>query len=108
MIFEYLQPVSEEIQKFTEVLYNKTLDKKIVMHTATDYPNLENISIALICVNENRGADLENENYNFNDFRKAFYQLFPGNWNKGIADLGDALFGNEWSTNRYHWGNFIG
>lgn len=97
MIFEYLQPVSEEIQKFTESLSNQTLGKKIVMHTATDYPNLENISIALICVNENRGADLENENYNFNDFRKAFYQLFPGNWNKGIADLGDALVGNETS-----------
>lgn len=97
MIFEYLQPVSEEIQKFTESLSNQTLGKKIVMHTATDYPNLENISIALICVNENRGADLENENYNFNDFRKAFYQLYPGNWNKGIADLGDALVGNETS-----------
>ena len=80
MIFEYLQPVSEEIQKFTEGLSNQTLGKKIVMHTATDYPNLENISIAIICVNENRGANLENEAYDFNNFRKALYQLFPGNW----------------------------
>jgi hypothetical protein len=97
MIFEYLQPVSEEIQEFTTQLSNQTLGKKIVMHTATDYPNLENISIALICVNENRGANLENEISNFNNFRKAFYKLFPGNWNKGIADLGDALVGNETS-----------
>ena len=95
MIFEYLQPVSEEIQKFTDSLSNQTLGKKIVMHTATDYPNLENISIAVICVNENRGANLDNEVFEFNNFRKALYQLFPGNWNKGIADLGDALVGNE-------------
>lgn len=97
MMFEYLQPVSENIQKFVETLSNQTLGKKVVMHTETDYPNLENISLALICVNENRGANFENEYYNFDDFRKTLYGLFPGNWNKGIADLGDVLVGNETS-----------
>ena len=97
MIFEYLKPVSEEIQEFTTQLSNQTLGKKIVMHTATDYPNLENISIAIICVNENRGANLNNDSFDFTNFRKAFYRLFPGNWNKGIADLGDVLVGNETS-----------
>ena len=97
MIFEYLQPVSEEIQKFTENLSNQTLGKKVVLHTQSEYPNLENISVAIICANENRGADLENEDYNFDNFRKTLYSLFPGNWDKGIADLGDILVGNETS-----------
>lgn len=97
MTFEYLQPVSENIIKFTEGLSNQTLGKKVVMHTDTDYPNLENISLALICVNENRGADLDNDDYDFDNFRKTLYSLFPGNWNKGIADLGDILVGNETS-----------
>lgn len=97
MTFEYLQPVSENIIKFTEGLSNQTLGKKVVMHTDTDYPNLENISLALICVNENRGAELDNDDYDFDNFRKTLYSLFPGNWNKGIADLGDILVGNETS-----------
>jgi arginase family enzyme len=97
MLFEYLQPVSEEIQKFTESVSNQSLGKKVVFHTKTDYPNLENISVAIICVNENRGADLDNEKYNFDNFRKTLYSLFPGNWNKDIADLGDVLVGNETS-----------
>ncbi|SEP79315.1 formimidoylglutamase [Flavobacterium urocaniciphilum] len=97
MIFEYLQPVSENIQKYVESLSNQSLGKKVVMHTDTDYPNLENISLAIICANENRGADLENEDYDFDNFRRNFYSLFPGNWNKGIADLGDVLVGNQTS-----------
>ena len=97
MMFEYLQPVSENIQKYVESLSNQSLGKKVVMHTDTDYPNLENISLAIICVNENRGADLENEDYDFDNFRRNFYSLFPGNWNKGIADLGDVLVGNQTS-----------
>lgn len=97
MMFEYLQPVSENIQRYVESLSNQSLGKKVVMHTDTDYPNLESISLAIICVNENRGADLENEDYDFDNFRRNFYSLFPGNWNKGIADLGDVLVGNQTS-----------
>ncbi len=97
MMFEYLQPVSENIQKYVESLSNQSLGKKVVMHTDTDYPNLDNISLAIICVNENRGADLENDLFDFDNFRKTFYSLFPGNWNKGIADLGDLLIGNQTS-----------
>jgi arginase family enzyme len=95
MIFDYLQPVSEEIIKFTETLSNQTLGKKVVMHTQTDYPVLDNVSLAIICVNENRGAELDNEYFNFDTFRKTFYSLFPGNWSKEIVDLGDVLIGNE-------------
>lgn len=101
MSFDFLQPVSPDIEKYITTLSNQTLGKKVVLHTETDFPNLENISIALICVNENRGAELENEAQNFDEFRKQFYKLFPGNWQKGIADLGDIMIGNEISDTYY-------
>lgn len=95
MSFEFLQPVSPAIEKYIATLSNQTLGKKVVLHTETDFPNLDSIAIAILCVNENRGAELENENYDFNEFRKQLYKLFPGNWQKGIADLGDIMIGNE-------------
>ena len=52
------------------------------MHTHTDFPNLDLCSLALICVNENRGAGLANEAFDFDAFRKQFYSLYPGNWQK--------------------------
>jgi hypothetical protein len=79
MAFEFLQPVSENIVNYVENLSNQTLGKKVVMHTSTDFPNLDLCSLALICVNENRGALLENENFDFDAFRKQFYNLYPGN-----------------------------
>ena len=36
MIFDYLQPVSPEIEKFVANLSNQTLGKKVVLHTETD------------------------------------------------------------------------
>lgn len=95
MAFEFLQPVSEKIVNYVENLSNQTLGKKVVMHTSTDFPNLDLCSLALICVNENRGALLENENFDFDAFRKQFYSLYPGNWQKGIADLGDVVAGDS-------------
>ncbi|WP_396187987.1 formimidoylglutamase [Flavobacterium sp.] len=101
MIFDYLQPVSPEIEKFVANLSNQTLGKKVVLHTETDYPNLNTITIALIFVNENRGSDQYYEADFFTTIRKNLYQLFPGNWNKGIADLGDLLIGNEITDTYY-------
>lgn len=101
MIFDYLQPVSLEIEKFVANLSNQTLGKKVVLHTETDYPNLDTIAIALIFVNENRGCDQYYEADFFTTIRKNLYQLFPGNWNKGIADLGDVLIGNEITDTYY-------
>ena len=50
----------------------------MVLHTQTDFPVLENIALALITVNESRGAAKENEDCNFDSFRKEFYSLYNG------------------------------
>ncbi len=88
MVFDFLQPVSSAVEEYISTLSNQTLGKKVVLHTQTDFPVLENIALALITVNESRGAAKENEDCNFDSFRKEFYSLYPGNWAVSLADLG--------------------
>ncbi len=97
MIYEFLQPVSEEINDFVKNLSNLTIGGKIILHTSKEFPNLDKVSIAIICVNENRGNEIEINSDQFNNFRKSFYSLFPGNWKKEIADLGTLEAGESLS-----------
>jgi arginase family enzyme len=88
MVFDFLQPVSSSVEEYISTLSNQTLGKKVVLHTQTDFPVLENIALVLITVNENRGAGKENKVDDFEGFRKEFYRLYPGNWTVSLADLG--------------------
>lgn len=93
MVFDFLQPVSTTFLDFKEALSNQTLGKKAIFHTKTDFPNLDTVSIAIVCVNENRGKGVDNSDNEFDTFRKNFYSLFPGNWDVSIADLGNIQYG---------------
>jgi arginase family enzyme len=95
MVFEFLQAVPDNFLNFTENLSNQSLGKKIIKHTETEFPNLEEIDIALIFVNENRGDERDNFLCDFENIRTEIYKLFPGNWNKSIADLGTLEAGND-------------
>ena len=95
MVFDFLQPVSSSVEEYISTLSNQTLGKKVVLHTQTDFPVLENIALALITVNENRGAAKENKADDFEGFRKEFYRLYPGNWTVSMADLGTIEAGER-------------
>ena len=88
MVFDFLQPISASVEEYIATLSNQTLGKKVVFHTQTDFPVLDNVAIAIITVNEFRGGEKDNDDYSFDYFRKQFYSLFPGNWNASIVDLG--------------------
>ncbi len=88
MVFDFLQPISTSVEEYIATLSNQTLGKKVVFHTQTDFPVLDNVAIAIITVNEFRGSEKDNDDFSFDDFRKQFYSLFPGNWNTTIVDLG--------------------
>jgi arginase family enzyme len=95
MNFDFLQPVSnntlEVINTFNEIRFGT----KISIHTENNFPDLENIKIAIISVEEDR--DAINNQGTGNDFtviRKELYQLFYGNWSLKIADLGTITKGN--------------
>ena len=88
MVFDFLQPISASVEEYIATLSNQTLGKKVVFHTQTDFPVLDNVAIAIITVNEFRGSEKDNDDFSFDNFRKQFYSLFPGNWNTSIVDLG--------------------
>lgn len=94
MVFDFLQPVSSNYLEFNETLSSQTLGKKTLFHTETNFPDIDDANIAIICVNENRGRGIDNNNSNnFDAFRRKFYSLFPGNWNVSLVDLGNVIAG---------------
>ena len=88
MDYTFLTPVSNEVLAFAESLSSQHFGSKISLHTAYAFPVLDNVNITLIGVIESRGGTQETEG-NLDAVRKEIYSLFPGNWNLGIADLGD-------------------
>lgn len=101
MAFDFLQPLDESFLEFIQGLSPQTLGKKVVFHTNTEFPNIENVSIAIIGVLENRGLGDTNEIVDLLNIRKEFYSLFPGNWEKQIVDLGNIIAGESLEDTYY-------
>tara|TARA_R100000935_G_scaffold58757_1_gene97565 strand:- start:1639 stop:2802 length:1164 start_codon:yes stop_codon:yes gene_type:complete len=90
-MIEFLSPVSKKVLAHKEVLPEGTLGKQVEAHRKKgDLPSLKGVGFALVGVLENRkDVDYIGEEISLDAFRKTFYSLYPGNWNKKIIDLGD-------------------
>ena len=96
MSLELLLPVKKENLLDLTLLPKQILGKNISIHTQnTGLPELKGLTIALIGLHEHRNSFFHNSSYNVNQFRKVFYELYPGNWNLSIADLGDLPNGEK-------------
>ena len=90
MSLESLIPVSEEVLSSMILNPKQALGKNIEIHSKQKgFPALKNTSIAIIGISEIRNAFFPSSVYKIEEFRKSFYQLFPGNWSFKICDLGD-------------------
>ena len=94
MDYTFLTPISDDVLSFVGHLTPQHLGAKMLLHTPYDFPNLNEIKLALIGVNETRGSRRE-ASYELTAIRKELYGLFPGNWNVSIADLGDIKSGDS-------------
>ena len=95
MSVDLLVPVPDETLASVSLLPKQIIGKQIPIHTQKEgLPELKKTDIALIGVHEIRNAFFPISDYNLHDFRVAFYQLFPGNWNLSLVDLGDLPNGN--------------
>jgi len=102
MSLDFLTAVDETTLGVTALLPKQVMGKQIAVHTASEgFPDLKDIRIALIGVNESRNSYYPVEAYDLSAFRREFYQLFPGNWSVGVADLGDLPPG-ETVEDTYH------
>jgi len=95
MEFDFLSPLDDEILEFINGLSSQNLGSKVVLHSSKDFPDLNKVDLAIIGVLENRGAENQIENVNLDHIRKELYSLYPGNWHKSIADLGNIEAGNS-------------
>ena len=90
MSLELLQPVAAEVLSGLALHPPQVLGKNIQIHTeATGFPELNEVRIAVVGVAEIRNSYFEQAHFDAAAFRKAWYALYPGNWQLGIADLGD-------------------
>lgn len=92
MELDFFSPVNEDI---VAGVGNK-LGSSLRIHLADrDFPDLEGVKIAIFGVLEDRlDEDPTGEPFGFDSIRKAFYNLFPGNWHLKMADLGDIQKGD--------------
>lgn len=91
MNFNFLSPVSDLVLAHNELLSQQTLGKKIKIHSKQHgIPELDHVHLAIVGVLENRNdVNYIGEEFSLDEIRKSLYSLFPGNWHKTIADLGD-------------------
>ncbi len=97
MSLEFLSPVSEIVAAHVALLPDQALGKEIKIHTSEyGVPELDKVNIAIIGVRENRNdINFLGEDLYFDTIRKSLYDLFPGNWDTSIVDLGDIIPGEE-------------
>ena len=96
MSLDYLEPVSMEVLETIKGLPDHVLGKNLEIFTNdSGLPDILNIKICLIFVNETRNSYYQISKFNSNEFRKEFYKLYPGNWNFKIADFGDLPCGKN-------------
>lgn len=94
MMFDFLQPLSDDLVIDIHRVSNQALGKKVILNTNQETPILKEDSIAFIGVLDNRGSNSTSNLEDLNEVRLQFYNLFPGNWNANIYDLGDILAGS--------------
>lgn len=95
MDFDFFTPVNK--QTIAEFAAGPGIGGMLQVHSEDKaFPDLEGVKIAVFGVLENRLSEEYNDDpFDFDTIRKAFYQLYPGNWYLKMADLGDIQPGES-------------
>ncbi|MDR9456695.1 MAG: formimidoylglutamase [Salegentibacter sp.] len=108
MDLEFLSPVNPELLEEISGGNSQTLRNNLEIHTeSAGLPELENVQIALVGVKENRLSEEGESLLHFDKIRRAFYNLYPGNWHLNIVDLGDIEKGESVEDTYYALQNLV-
>ena len=97
MYLDFLTPIEEAVVTHIEMHSSLCLGNSVQLYTSLeDFPDLKGVNIAIFGVKEDRNA-MNNKGcgYDLQYIRKKFYELFPGNWQTEIADLGNVEKGSD-------------
>lgn len=89
MDFDFFTPVNDEL--ISDFATGPGLGASLRIHSEEKaFPDLKGVKIAFFGVLEDRLSENRTEEpFDFNNVRKSFYELYPGNWYLKMADLGD-------------------
>ncbi|WP_372916854.1 formimidoylglutamase [Salegentibacter sp.] len=108
MDLEFLSPVNPEIIEELSGGNNQAINGSLQIHSeSAGLPELENVQIALVGVKENRLSEEGENPLHFNNIRRAFYSLYPGNWHLNMVDLGDIEKGDSVEDTYYALQNLV-
>jgi len=96
MYLDFLTPIEESVVTYIESNSPSCLGNSVQLFTSLEnFPDLEGVNIAIFGVKEDRNA-INNKGcgYDLQFIRKKLYELFPGNWQIEIADLGNVEKGS--------------
>jgi len=93
-MFDFLEPSQTDFDFETAKDYGY-LGGMIDVYSNTNTPSLDVVDVVILGFPEARGA-IQNDGvaYAPDYIRKFFYQLFPGEWNLKIADIGNVIPGD--------------
>ncbi|CAM1343907.1 formimidoylglutamase [Tenacibaculum amylolyticum] len=94
---DFLSPIDEKVFAHTMVQSAKTLGRNIEIHSIQNgLPDLNGADIAIVGVKEGRNS-VNNKGCgeDLSAIRQGLYELFPGQWNTKIVDLGNIESGNK-------------
>ncbi len=96
-VTDFLEPLNKEDFLLPKAKHPLSLSQIIVSYYKKNmFPNLENIDIAIVGVKEDRNAKYNSGTKYAPDYvRKYLYQLFQGNFNVKIADIGNVIPGKN-------------
>ena len=94
---DFLTPVKDSVVAHSVLLPLNSLGAIMRVHTQINgFPDLKGINIAILGVEEDRNTeDNLGSGKDLHHIRRHLYQLFPGNWNTSIADLGNIKKGDS-------------
>ncbi|MFT5145431.1 MAG: formiminoglutamase [Polaribacter sp.] len=94
---DFLTPIKDSVVAYLALQSSSCLGQNIQINCIQKgFPDLENVKIAIFAVNEDRNSQ---NNFGCGEglhaIRTKLYELFPGNWDTNIADLGTVEKGNQ-------------
>ena len=94
---DFLTPIKDSVVAYLALQSSSCLGQNIQINCKQEgFPDLENVKIAIFAVNEDRNSQ---NNFGCGEglhaIRTKLYELFPGNWDTNIADLGTVEKGNQ-------------